>query len=489
MLNDTAVPTTTRGRYASWFSKTKPFIAPVISGLFIIVFAVSLLTISQARHSLSIVDEHIHFDTAARATHGEIPWRGALLGQELIDEWACGVNHQAGAMPYPCGDPRLTAQAIPSGQYTTGYIHYPIYFFGAAGFQKAWASVTGNEYLLDGFRAYSAVTLLLGVIACGVMAWLLRLRGPALIAATTLPVATSLLVFSGTIVNPTSLSTLTGALIGGTGLLWMQRGRGFVWFALAVAFGSLMAVTSSLPAGGFLIAMFVVMVARRAKWVGELSWRPRWWQLVVTAGIVLLPVVIWGRVIGAMATVPNSTLYAFAAPAGRKEVIIGAVRELSALHTPWIENAGIRQVPKSFIAQLANSFSRGIPLWITVTIFGAIVLLALLELQRWRSSRSATLDLADPASRAGEASTAQYGLMALVGGATVATVALYPPALRIANWLNFGFDFAIVDRYSLAFAPLLVFLLLLLLRVRWLPTALAVIGVVSGLGVVAAGWG
>ena len=187
-------------RAENWFARVRPFVAPVICALFIVTFSISLFNISQMGHSLSVVDEHIHFDTAARATHGEIPWRGALLGQELIDEWSCGVGHEGGAMPYPCGDPRNTADAIPSGKYTTGYIHYPTYFFGAAGFQRVWAAATGDHSLLNGFRAFSALVLTLGVIACGVMAWLLRLRGPALVAAVTIPVAASSLVYSGTIV-------------------------------------------------------------------------------------------------------------------------------------------------------------------------------------------------------------------------------------------------------------------------------------------------
>jgi len=464
-------------------------VAPAVCALFIVIFSMSLLNISQMGHSLSVVDEHIHFDTAARATHGEIPWRGALLGQELIDEWSCGVGHEGGAMPYPCGDPRNTADAIPSGKYTTGYIHYPTYFFAAAGFQQLWAAATGDDSLLNGLRAFSALVLTLGVVACGVMAWLLRLRGPALVAAVTIPVAASSLVYSGTIVNPTSMSGLTGALIAGTGLLWIRRGRGFVWFALAVAFGSLVAVTSSLPAGGFLLAMLVVLVGHRAKWIEQRSWKPRWWQFGLTALIVLTPIIVWGRIIAATATIPNSVLYSFATPASRQDVVVGAALEFVSLHTPWLESGAIRQTIEGLVARIAHSVSTGVPLWLTVIFFGTTVVLVLIELRRWRASRSggfgsddATYDVASPADRA-------YGATALVAGATVVTVILYPPALRIANWLNFGFDFPIVDRYSLAFAPLLVLALLLLLKeARGVPALLATVGIVSALGVVAAGW-
>lgn len=454
-------------------ARAQPGVAPAITAVFIVIFAVCLLNLSQARHTMSVVDEHIHFDTAARASHGEIPWRGALLSQDLIDEWACGVGHEAGALPYPCGDPRLTAESIPSGKFTTGYIHYPTYFFAAAGFQKLWSAVTGNGDLIDGFRAFSAWTLILGVATCGIMAWLLRLRGSALVAATSIPVAASLLVFSGTIVNPASISILTGALIGGAGLLWVRRGRGFVWFALAVAFGSCFAVTASLPAGGFLVAMIVVIVARRfgKDWWG--AWEPRWWQFAVVAAVVVLPVMLWGRVISATATVSNSELYEFAQPTGLRDLIVATVREVSALHTPWVATRGIRQAPEGLFARVVHAFSEGIPLWITVIIFGSLVLFALMFLLRAH----------DPSRR--EYPTPAAAL--LVGTATVVTVMLYPPALRISNWLNFGFDYPIVDRYSIAFAPLLVLSVLLAVRVRGLPTALAVVGVVSGVGVVAAG--
>lgn len=488
MSSDT--PVSEKGRRTGVvLARVRPFIAPVVSALFIVIFSMSLFNISQMSHSLSVVDEHIHFDTAARATHGEIPWRGALLGQELIDEWSCGVSHEGGAMPYPCGDPRNTADAIPSGKYTTGYIHYPTYFFGAAGFQKVWAATTGDDSLLNGFRAFSALVLTLGVIACGVMAWLLRLRGPALVAAVTIPVAASSLVYSGTIVNPTSMSGLTGALIAGTGLLWMRRGRGFVWFAVAVAFGSLVAVTSSLPAGGFLLAMLVVLIGHRAKWIEQRTWKPRWWQFGLTALIVLAPIVVWGRIISATATISNSVLYSFATPASRQDVVVGAVRELASLHTPWLESGAIRQTVEGLVARTAHSVSLGVPLWLSVIVFGATVILALIELQRWRAARFDGLGVDDATYGVASPPDHAYGAMALVAGATVVTVILYPPALRIANWLNFGFDFPIVDRYSLAFAPLLVLALLLLLqKVRGIPTVLAAVGIVSALGVVAAGW-
>ena len=286
------------------------------------------------------------------------------------------------------------------------------------------------------------------------------------------------------------MSGLTGALIAGTGLLWARRGRGFVWFVLAVAFGSVVAVTSSLPAGGFLLAMLVMLIGHRVKWIEKRTWKPRWWQFGLSALIVLAPVVVWGRVISATATISNGVLYSFATPASRQDVLVGAVRELAALHTPWLESGAIRQAAEGLVARIAHSVSLGVPLWLSVIVFGATVVLALIELQRRRAARSsAGLGVDDPTFGGGSSPDPAYGTTALVAGATVVTVILYPPALRIANWLNFGFDFPIVDRYSLAFAPLLVFALLVLLqKMRGIPTALAAVGFVGGLGVVAAGW-
>jgi hypothetical protein len=460
-------------------ARFRPLVFPALTAIFVILFAYCLLSLSQDRHPMSVVDEHIHFDTAARATHGEIPWRGALLSQDLIDEWACGVGHEAGALAYPCGDDRLTAESIPSGQYTTGYIHYPTYFFAAAAFQKAWAWATGNTDLIDGYRAFSAATLIAGVIASAVMAWLLRMRGAALLAVTAMPVAASLLVFSGTIVNPASISILTGALIAGTGLLWVRRNRGFVWFALAVAFGSAIAVTASLPAGGFLIAMLVVMTAQRVRRPFGGSWRPRWWHFAITAAIVLIPVVVWGRIISATATISNAELYGFAQTAGRVDIVVAAIRELAALHSPWVETGGIRHWPEGLLPRALHAFSQGIPIWLTVIVFGAIVLATAVAL---RPARAPHKDFAATPR------TARLTPTELIAIATVVTIVLYPPALRVSNWLNFGFDFPIVDRYSIAFAPLLVMALLLTTRVRGLTTSLAVVAAISGLGVVAAGW-
>lgn len=456
----------------------------VVLSLFISLFGAGLFTIAQDGHPLSVIDEHIHFDTAVKAGQGELPYRGMLLGQELLDEWACGVGHEGGDIPYPCGDPRVTPDAIPSGKYSTGYGHYPTYFFAAAGFQKIFGAITGSEDLLQGFRVFSALTLFLGVVATAVFGWLLGLRGARLIAVTAVPIATSMVVFAGTIVNPTSTSVLAGALIGGTGLLWMRRGRGFVWFALSVAFASSIAVTVVLPAGGFGLAMLVALIWKRAAFFRELEWHPRWWQLGTLSALVLLPIIAWGRFIAARATVSNEALYGFLPPSGKKDILVGATLELSLLHTPWRETHGIKSQPESFIGRLAHAFSEGAPIWIGTLIFGGIVVALLL--QRWYkfSTVDALLPRAQVTGARGWAPTAFDASVNLVALGTLATIIVYPPALRIMNWMNFGFDFPIVDRYSSAFTPLLAMLALLMIRNRWFAMLLAVSAVLTGLGTV-----
>lgn len=470
---------TRTGKVRSWV-RSIPF-ALVGAVLFVIVFSVGLVNVSQDGHSLSVIDEHIHFDTAVRAEQGVIPWRGMLLGPELVNEWACGVGHEGGGLPYPCGDERLGPDAIPSGKYSTGYAHYPTYFFAAAAFHPVWQALTGSEDQLDAFRAFSAVTLILGVIACTVFAWLLGLRGARLVAATALPVASSMIVFTGTIVNPSSTAILAGALIGGTGLLWMTRGRGFLWFALAVALSASIAVTDSLPAGGFALAMVAVLVGRRFGWDPVPHWRPRWWQVVIVASIILAPVIVWGRVISARATVPDDVLYGFLPPSGIRDILVGATKEFALLHTPWRETGGIRSEPIGLVTKVVHAFSEGAPVWITVLILGSMVLVLAFTIRQLFNRQP----VSHPPSGVGERSSGAVRLLAI---GTIATLVLYPPALRISNWITFGFDFPIVERYSNALAPLLVFLLLMLIPNRAFVIPLAAVGVVTAVGTVAAGF-
>ncbi len=483
-MQETGAPTETTAASSSRGRSWRTAAALVIGALFVGLFSFGLVNISQDGHPLSVIDEHIHFDTSVRAMHGEIPWRGALLGDELIEEWSCGVGHQGGGLPYPCGDPRLDAHSIPSGAYTTGYGHYPTYFFAAAGFTAVLDAITGSTDLLDGFRAFSATTMIIGVLLCGVFAWALGLRGAAFLAALSVPVAASMVVFTGTIVNPSSTSVLSGALIGGTCLLWMKRGKGFTWVAIAIGFCSAIAVTSSLPAGGVLIAMLIVLVGRRWGLVTTPAWNPRWWQFAVLWALVLAPIVLWGRVISARATVPDSLLYGFIPPSGRTDILLNAIRELFLLHTPWRATGGIYRSPEGTVPLAIFNVSESMPVWITVLVFGTVVVAAYIHIARAFAARRTAFSTVEQRPVPLTVSAA-----ALLAVSMVATIVLYPPALRISNWLTMGFDFPIVERYSNAFTAALVLAVLV-----WLPrkpaalVAAAAIGIVTAVGTVAAGF-
>ncbi|MFC9559094.1 hypothetical protein [Agromyces sp. NPDC056965] len=466
----------------AWMVRRADLITLVTCIGIITLFSVGLLRLALDGHPLSVIDEHIHFDYAVRVSQGELPWRGAVLGPQLLHEWACGVGHEGGGLPYACGDPRLSIDDIPSGKLSSGYGHYPTFFLGAAATEAVLAWTTGLSDPLTAFRVFSALTMILGVVSCAIFGWLIGLRTWGLIAATVVPVAASMIVFAGTIVNPSSTAILTGSLIAGTGILWMQRGRGFVWLALAAAFSAMIAVTDSLAVGGFGLAMLIAIVGPRFGLVADEVWRPKWWQLLVLIAVTVAPIVAWGQYIRVTATVPNSALYGFIPPAGRKDILIGAAQELATLHTPWRETGGIWADPVGLVPRLLNGVSFGIPLWITVLVIGGLVMAVG---RRWLEfSRSKRPDLTDDVKR-GRVSLMDPTLLLAVG--TLMTLVLYPPALRISNWITFGFNFGVVDRYSNNLAPLLVLLALLLLKNSWYARILAILGSVGAIGVVAAG--
>lgn len=466
-------------RARDWIILRSDHITLIACVAIIVLFSFGLVRLALDGHPLSVIDEHIHFDYAVRIAQGELPWLGALLGPELLDEWACGVGHEGGGLPYPCGDPRLSVDDIPSGKYSSGYAHYPTYFLGAAAANAIWIWLTGASDPLAAYRTFSAITLILGVVSCAVFGWLVGLRTWRLVAATFIPVAASMIVFAATIVNPSSTAILAGSLIAGTGILWMQRGRGFIWLALSAAFGAVIAVTDSLAIGGFGFAMLIALIAPRLGWAMGDVWRPRWWQLGTLIAISVAPIVLWGQYIRATATVPNSTLYGFIPVSGKKDILIGATQELAALHTPWRETGGIWSDPSGFVPSLLNAVSLGIPLWITVLVIGAIVV-ALGAVSFGRPIRGVR--------RPVDAPRRAFDPIVLLAIGTLATLVLYPPALRISNWVTFGFNFGIVERYSNTLAPLLVLLALLLLPRTWYARALAITGSLGAIGVVAAGF-
>lgn len=449
--------------------------AALLLAALIVYLIASLVRIAVNGHPLSMIDEHVHLDTQFKVHHGTYPHRGSLYGRDLINEWACGVGHEAGPLSKPCGDPTLGPADLPSGKYTPGYIHYPTYFLGGETFRRLVDSVAGPRDPLDLYRSFAALVMGLGVIICGVISWRLRLRGLALVAGTLVPVAAASILMYGTIVNPTSTAVLTGALVAGAGLRWTLTGRGYGWLLGASAVAACVAVTDSIPAGGFLIAIVAALVLRRRGYALDTPWRPRWWHAALLAGVLVVPILIWGRVISSQATVPNSTLYGAYGFDSWTPVLAHTIRELFSIHSPWNGAITLETTAAHPVALLVRGFGYGIPLWITVLVFATLILGALGTLTRPSTADESRQESVDGRKR--------LSTLRVLTASALAGVVLYPPALQLSNAVNEGINNGIVDRYSISFAPLLVWLALLTTRDR--PVIGRILGALGALCVVA----
>ena len=181
----------------------------------------------------------------------------------------------------------------------------------------------------------------------------------------------------GTIANPQSAAVLLGALIAVSGLRWMQTGQGFWWLAAATALASVVAVTHSLPAGAFMVAIVAALLLRRSGWRLAGDWEPRWWQLGVLTAIVVAPVIVFGRSISARATLSNAELYAFAPLDSWRSVLTGALQEVSVLHSPWYPSGSLGGGEGTPLVQrLLRASVDGLPTWLTVAVFALVVVTA-----------------------------------------------------------------------------------------------------------------
>jgi len=457
-----------------WVMKRATGLCIGVASVIVLIFGFAMVTLAADDHPLSILDEHVHYDTQLKIHHGELSYRGALYEEEVVDEWACGIGHEAGGLIHGCGDPALDVRDVTSGQYTTGYIHYPTYFLGAEAFRWVVEAVGFQLHDITIYRVFSALLMTLGVIAMGLFAFALGQRRLGLIVAVSLPVAATSITVMGGMITPNATSILAGALVGGTGLLWIARGKGFTWLALSAVFAASIAVVNSLVLGGFLFAMLVVWIAQRRGWSTPGPWRPKLWQLIVLAAIVLLPVVLWGRYIAATATVSNAEVYGPYQFSGWSTIAIGALQEFFALHSPWTEWGYAVPAGPGVISDALRSIAVGLPLWITVITVGALLYGVLgadfrrragLPVGRERLDDRAPARMLDP--------------VRIVATGSLITLVLYPVALRVSNALTFGIDFAIVSRYSMPFAALIVLLVLCLVGQRRVRVVLAVIGVVG----------
>ncbi len=463
-----------------WVMKRATGLCVAVATVIVLIFGYAMVTLAADDHPLSVLDEHVHLDTQLKIHEGELSFRGALYEEDVVDEWACGIGHEAGGLVHGCGDPALDVRDVTSGEFTTGYIHYPTYFLGAEGFRWVVDSLGFELHDITVYRVFSALLMTLGVIVMGVFAFVLGQRRLGLIAAVSLPVSATSITVMGGMITPNATSILAGALVGGTGLLWIRRGRGFTWLALAAVFAATTAVVNSLVLGGFLFAVLVIWIANKRGWTTAERWSPKLWQLIVLAAIVLLPVVLWGRYISATATVTNAEVYGPYQFSGWSTIGIGAVQELLALHTPWIDWSYAMPSGPEFYSRLLRSVAIGLPLWITVAVFGALLYTAIAaDFQR----RSAVRALSEVPRRPTGTLSIDATYLVVVG--TLITLVLYPVALRVSNALNFGIDHPIASRYSMPFAALIVLLLLCVVkqrRVRLVFAALGVVGVMTAIG-------
>ncbi len=433
-----------------------------------------------AEDPLSIVDEHAHLDYALRVHDGVVPLRGMEYDQRVVDEWACGVGHEAGA-PWTCGDPAASAATLPSGRYTSGYIHYPTYFVAADGFRRALDATGAQLRPLTAYRGFSAVCLVLGVVACAGAARAAGLRGSALVAAALAPSAGGSVLLFGVLVNPVSTAVLCGGLVAWAAVRWVRSGRGFWVVVAASALAAGTAVTSSLPVVAVGAAATFVWWRRRTGRRVDGPWRPHLGHVGLLAAVVLAPVVVWGRVIAARAVVPNAELYGAYPVPPALELLGGGLLELGP-HVAWVDPLASRLVGDATVGALARGAAYAATAWLgpVVVVVAVLLLLGVVVVTARRTPGGEARD--EPAASVAPASRWAQPAVALVAGTVLALVA-HAPLLRISNALTMGIDHPVVARYALALSPLLVLGVLLALRDRRVDRLLATLAVVAVAGV------
>lgn len=437
---------------------------------FIGIFSLFQVLTVLDQQPMSFLDEHMHFDTALKLHNGQIAQRGDLLDDDLLQEWACGVGHQAGKLAHGCGDPALSLADLPSGVYTTGYIHYPTYFIGGELFRRGAETIVGPQHPLSMYRMFSAFLLTAGLVACGVVARRLGLRGAAFVAAVVVPAAASENLSMGSMVNPSAATLLFGALIVGTGLHWLRTGRQFGWLLVVSAAASCVAVVASLPAGAVLLAAIGMCVARRWGWRLAGSCEPKLVHIVSLALVLVMPIVVWNQYIEATSTASNEDIYGMYQLQAWADLLAGLGVELTTMHTAWTDSAVAMMGGTSWLATTLRGMAGGVSLWITVLVLGGI-LITLLSARRPESRQERLLE---PAF--------------VLGAAAVLGMVLYPVGLRLSNAITFGIDVPTVMRYSMGFAPMLTIIALILVDRRRYASTLVVLGASTTLAMALAWW-
>ena len=170
---------------------------------------------------------------------------------------------------------------------------------------------------------------------------------------------------------------------------------------------------------------------------------------------------------------------------------MGSVRELFVFHNPWVEVMLLEVTDNNPLKLGLRAIGYGMPETITFMVVGAVILFACHGLRDRSPDRrpQASMTPAAEGVHADVDSVRRRTIrpLVLLSGATMLGVFLYPPALRLYNAASADIDFGIVNRYSMAFAPLIVWLALLgTSSSPWFARLLAVVGAL-GVGALCVG--
>jgi hypothetical protein len=401
-------------------------------------------------HPMSILDEHVHLDYAANVREGTIPHAGGVYTLTVREEWSCGVGHMVGGYASDCAGNLPPVEELPSGQYSSAYIHYPTYFVAANVFAGIAKSVFHVDSYLTGLRLFSVLCLALGMAAALAFALALGLRGWGAAASALIPVGAIAVLHHNFYVSPNATQTLTGVLVAGTALLWIRRNKGFTWVALATALAASIAVVDCLAVAAVALAATWQWGRNRWSTTRRATWRPALWQPVLLGVLVLAPIVAWNQVIVTRQTVPNDVIYArVSANAPLPERALNLASELTGLHSPW-----------------PYGWPLALDTWLTVAVIGLVLFKALgiLKEKVWPLAK---VDGADPLpgldTRLAPAPRPRTGadVLRVVCVSAIAILVLYPPIQWISIYTSFGSTLPIVPRYSIGLAPLFTFAALL----------------------------
>jgi hypothetical protein len=192
--------------------------------------------------------------------------------------------------------------------------------------------------------------------------------------------------------------------------------------------------------------------------------------------VVVAPVLAYGRWISSRATISNAELYSFVALDSWRTVASGALEELFSIHSPWYVTGSLGIGEDGLLVQrFLRASVNGLPLWVTIAVFAVLAVASVRVVKRVAATRAEEPRVLQP--------------MQLLTACTLAGVLVYPVLLRTSNALNVGFDFPVVARYSIGFAPLLAWLVLVAVQDRPLLTrGLAVLATATCLGLGLATW-